>query len=190
MNLPNLLTFFRILLIPVLVIIYCLPVSWAHPVAALIFFVAAFTDWLDGYLARNLHQGTRFGAFLDPVADKLIVAVVLVLIVGEIGGLYLSIPALIIVAREIVISGLREWMAEIGKRANVAVTNIAKIKTATQMLALIFLLWFQPTGTTFMLTIKILGVTCLYVAALLTLWSMIIYLKAAWTDLTLSVNKE
>jgi CDP-diacylglycerol--glycerol-3-phosphate 3-phosphatidyltransferase len=186
MNIPNILTLIRILLIPVLVVVYYLPTTWAHVTAAVIFAIAAFTDWLDGYLARNLKQGTRFGAFLDPVADKLIVAVVLVLIVGEMGLVYLSIPAAVIVGREIVISGLREWMAEIGQRARVAVSSIAKIKTVTQMLALIVLLLHQPDSHWW---ITALGVTLLYVAAALTLWSMLIYLKAAWRDLTLSTDE-
>jgi CDP-diacylglycerol--glycerol-3-phosphate 3-phosphatidyltransferase len=191
MNLPNLLTLFRIILIPILVVAYCLPVTWAHPAAALIFFIAGFTDWLDGYLARNLKQHTRFGAFLDPVADKLIVAVVLILVVGEVGGLYLAIPAAIIVGREIIISGLREWMAEIGKRANVAVSQIGKIKTVAQMLALLFLLLYQPNTTSlFSMTIKTVAFVSLYLASALTLWSMYLYLKAAWSDLTLSVNNE
>jgi CDP-diacylglycerol--glycerol-3-phosphate 3-phosphatidyltransferase len=190
MTIPNLLTILRIFLIPILVIVYCLPVSWAHPIAALIFFIAGFTDWLDGYLARNLKQKTRFGAFLDPVADKLIVAVVLVLIVGKLGGLYLAIPAAVIIGREIVISGLREWMAEIGKRANVAVSYIGKIKTVAQMLALLLLLIYEPNSGALLLTIKVIGLLSLYVAAILTLWSMFIYLKAAWSDLTKSVNKE
>ncbi len=186
MNIPNLLTMFRILLIPVLVVVYCLPTTWAHMTAALIFAVAGFTDWLDGYLARNLQQGTRFGAFLDPVADKLIVAVVLVLIVGEMGLIYLSIPAAVIVGREIVISGLREWMAEIGQRARVAVSGFAKLKTTAQMLALFVLLLYQPGSSWW---IKAVGTSLLYIAAALTLWSMLIYLKAAWRDLTLSADK-
>lgn len=186
MNIPNILTLIRILLIPVLVVFYCLPTTWAHGVAALIFAVAALTDWLDGYLARNLHQGTRFGAFLDPVADKLVVAVVLVLVVGEIGFIYVSIPAAVIVGREIVISGLREWMAKIGQHARVAVSGIAKIKTVAQMLALFILLLYQPDSYWW---IKVVGTVLLYIAAALTLWSMLIYLKAAWRDLTLSTDK-
>jgi CDP-diacylglycerol--glycerol-3-phosphate 3-phosphatidyltransferase len=190
MNLPNLLTLFRIALIPILVIIYCLPVSWAHPIAALIFLIAGLTDWLDGYLARNLKQHTQFGAFLDPVADKLIVAVVLVLVVGKLGGLYLAIPAAIIIGREIAISGLREWMAEIGKRTHVAVSQMGKIKTLTQMLALLLLLLYEPNPGALFMGIKVLGLISLYIAAALTLWSMFVYIKAAWSDLTLSVNKE
>jgi CDP-diacylglycerol--glycerol-3-phosphate 3-phosphatidyltransferase len=186
MNIPNLLTLLRILLIPILVVVYYLPMSTAHFVAALLFALAALTDWLDGYLARNLQQGTRFGAFLDPVADKLIVAVVLVLIVGEVNAWYLTLPAAVIVGREIVISGLREWMAEIGKRASVAVTWIAKLKTVVQMLALILLVLYVPGSSEWA---KWLGAVLLYTAAGLTLWSMVLYLKAAWPDLTLSVNK-
>jgi CDP-diacylglycerol--glycerol-3-phosphate 3-phosphatidyltransferase len=180
MNIPNWLTVVRIITIPVLVVIYYLPFPWAHFAAALLFVFAALTDWLDGYLARHLHQGTRFGAFLDPVADKLIVAVALVLIVAEIGSAYIAIPAAIIVGREIVISGLREWMAEIGKRTSVAVSRMAKIKTVVQMLSLIFLLWYTPQS---FILIKIVGVILLYIAAVLTLWSMIMYLRTAWPDL-------
>jgi CDP-diacylglycerol---glycerol-3-phosphate 3-phosphatidyltransferase len=180
MNIPNWLTVVRIIAIPVLVVIYYLPFPWAHFAAALLFVFAALTDWLDGYLARHLHQGTRFGAFLDPVADKLIVAVALVLIVAEIGSAYIAIPAAIIVGREIVISGLREWMAEIGKRTSVAVSRMAKIKTVVQMLSLIFLLWYTPQS---FILIKIVGVILLYIAAALTLWSMIMYLRTAWPDL-------
>jgi CDP-diacylglycerol--glycerol-3-phosphate 3-phosphatidyltransferase len=176
----------RILLIPVLVVVYCLPIPGSHVVAAVIFAVAGLTDWLDGYLARYLKQGTRFGAFLDPVADKLIVVVALVLVVGEMGWVAVLIPALIIVSREIVISGLREWMAEIGQRAQVAVGGIAKIKTGAQMLALFVLLLYQPGSPPW---IKFSGTVLLYIAAILTIWSMLIYLKAAWRDLTLSMDK-
>ncbi len=187
MTIPNLLTFSRILLIPIFVVFFYLPVSWGHVGAAILFTVAAITDWLDGYLARNLKQGTRFGSFLDPVADKLAVAVALVLIVGEMGSAYVAIPAAIIVGREIVISGLREWMAEIGKRTSVSVNSMGKIKTVVQMVSLIILLLYKPSG---LMLVKVLGLVLLYVAVLLTLWSMIMYLKAAWTDLTLSTNKE
>lgn len=187
MTIPNLLTVLRLLLVPIIVIVYYLPVEWAHLVAALIFALAALTDWLDGYLARNLKQMTKFGAFLDPVADKLMVAVVLVLIVGELRLPFLAIPAAIIVGREIVVSALREWMAEIGKRTSIAVGMIAKIKTMVQMAALIILLLYRPSSG---LVLQVLGSVLLYVAAALTLWSMIIYLKIAWPDLTLSTEKE
>jgi CDP-diacylglycerol--glycerol-3-phosphate 3-phosphatidyltransferase len=176
MNIPNLLTFLRILLIPVFVITFYLPFKSNHIVTALIFAVAAFTDWLDGYLARTLHQTSKLGAFLDPVADKLMVAVALVLVVGEKNLPYLAIPAAIIVSREIVVSALREWMAEIGSRASVAVSFLGKIKTSFQMFALILLLLYKPGGFVW---VGVSGYVLLYFAAILTLWSMILYLKAA-----------
>lgn len=182
MNIPTFLTFFRLSAIPIFGVVYFLPFPWANPTAAIIFLIAAITDWLDGYLARNLSQVTDFGAFLDPVADKLLVAVALVFVVGEHYVPYLSIPAAIIVGREIAISALREWMAEIGKRTSVAVNFIAKIKTVIQMIALILLLWYSPGRHT---SILWAGVVLLYLAALLTLWTMTVYLKAAWPDLTL-----
>ncbi|MFT3742396.1 MAG: CDP-diacylglycerol--glycerol-3-phosphate 3-phosphatidyltransferase [Gammaproteobacteria bacterium] len=187
MSIPNILTILRILLLPVFVGVFYLPTETSRFFAALVFTIIAITDWLDGYLARNLQQGTEFGSFLDPVADKLAVAVALVLVVGQMGVAYVAVPAAIIVGREIVISALREWMAEIGKRTSVAVSWIGKIKTIVQMLALIALILYKPGG---FVTIKILGLVFLYVAVFLTLWSMILYLKAAWPDLTLSFNKE
>jgi CDP-diacylglycerol--glycerol-3-phosphate 3-phosphatidyltransferase len=171
----------------VVVVLYYLPVSWAHVSAAILFTLAAITDWLDGYLARNLKQTTAFGAFLDPVADKLMVAVALVLVVGELRLPFLAIPAAIIVGREIVVSALREWMAEIGKRTSLAVNMVAKIKTTVQMSALILLLLYRPGDS---LILQYLGSFLLYIAAILTLWSMIMYLKIAWPDLTLSSEKE
>ncbi len=177
MSLPNLLTLSRILLIPVFVVVYYLPGQNAHVTAAFLFALGGFTDWLDGYLARRMNQSTPFGAFLDPVADKLMVATALVIIVEEYSVIYVTLPAMVIIGREIVISALREWMAEMGKRASVAVSYIGKIKTAAQMWAIILLLagaawdWVSVTG----------GVL-LYGAAMLTLWSMILYLKAAWPE--------
>lgn len=187
LNIPNILTLLRIVLIPVFVVFYYLPVPWGHWLAVGIFVVAAITDWLDGYLARNLKQGTKFGSFLDPVADKLMVAVSLVLVVGQMGSAYVAVPAAIIVGREIVISGLREWMAEIGKRTSVAVSQISKFKTVVQMVALVLLLLYKPSSP---LVLKWSGLILLYVAVILTLWSMFMYLRAAWSDLTLSSNKE
>jgi CDP-diacylglycerol---glycerol-3-phosphate 3-phosphatidyltransferase len=187
MNVPNLLTIIRLLLVPIIVVFYYLPTELAHILAAVVFLLAAITDWLDGYLARNLKQMTRFGAFLDPVADKLVVAIALVLVVGELRLPFLAIPAAIIVGREIVVSALREWMAEMGKRASVAVGMVAKIKTIVQMAALILLLVYRPGGN---IMFEVLGSVLLYVAAFLTLWSMIMYLKIAWPDLTLSPEKE
>ena len=184
LNLPNLLTMLRIVLIPVFVVIFYLPVSWSHYAVAFIFAFAAWTDWLDGYLARRLGLTSNFGAFLDPVADKLMVGVALVLIVDEnptpFAGLFLALPSAVIIGREIVISALREWMAELGERAQVAVSVIGKIKTASQMLALVLLLYREPIGD--FPTVET-GFVFLYVAAILTLWSMVIYLRAAWPAL-------
>lgn len=170
----------RIVLIPILVGIYYLPFSWAHFAAALIFALASFTDWLDGYLARKLKQMSPFGAFLDPVADKLLVATSLLLLVGTKDVNYITMPAIIIVGREIVISALREWMAEIGSRASVTVGYIGKVKTAMQMCALVLLLAFPKADTGW----GELGFVLLYLAAILTIWSMVIYLSIAWPQLT------
>src|SRR5665213_2835380 len=151
LTLPNILTLIRILVLPIFVVVFYLPNSWGHSVAALIFTLACITDWLDGYIARYLQQTTKFGAFLDPVADKLMVSIALVMIVAEaqfkfvtansivvaIPAFMITIPAAIIVSRELVVSALREWMAEIGKRTSVVVSRVGKIKTAVQMLALI-----------------------------------------------------
>lgn len=191
LNLPNILTFLRILVIPFLALIFYSPYSWAHVVAAILFTLACITDWLDGYLARSLKQATKLGAFLDPVADKVMVSIVLVLIVGEpqfqfinlSSSVYampvavITLPAAVIVSREIIVSALREWMAEIGKRTSVAVSHLGKVKTMIQMLALIVLLYCDANTPVF---IVLTGYVLLYIAAVLTLWSMILYLKAAW----------
>lgn len=181
------LTLARMALIPTIVLAYYLPFKYGHLIAAIIFIVAAITDFVDGYLARSWNQTTKLGAFLDPVADKLVIVVALVLVVGQFGKAYLTVPAAVIVGREIVISALREWMAEIGKRTSVAVGFIGKIKTAVQMLALILLIMCKRRSPDWLVYP---GVTLLYIAAVLTLWSMFMYLKAAWPDLTLSSKKE
>lgn len=178
MNLPNLLTLSRIFMIPLMVISYYWFGKHAHLIAAMIFAVASITDWFDGYLARRLNQTSALGAFLDPVADKLIVAVALVLLVEHFDSLWLTIPASIMIGREIVISALREWMAELGKRAHVAVGQIGKYKTAFQMISIIVLL--ASNLHPWLIT---LGFISLYIAVLLTIWSMVIYLKAAWPEL-------
>lgn len=178
MNLPNILTLSRIIMIPVFVVIFYLPVGWSYLVSAAIFALAAATDWLDGYLARKLDQSTPFGAFLDPVADKLMVAVALAVLIEEHSAILLTIPATVIIGREIVISALREWMAEIGSRASVAVSYIGKIKTTAQMAAIVGLLAFPPGALW-----ANVGLALLYIAAILTLWSMGLYLQAAWGDL-------
>ena len=178
MNLPNILTLSRIVMIPVFVVVFYLPVEWRYLVSAAIFALAAATDWLDGYLARKLDQSTPFGAFLDPVADKLMVAVALTVLIQEHHSLFMTLPAVVIIGREIVISALREWMAEIGSRASVAVSYIGKIKTTAQMVSIIMLLAVAP-GT----PVAYAGLALLYIAAGLTLWSMVLYLKAAWPEL-------
>lgn len=180
-NVPNILTLLRIGLIPILVVTFYLPLAWSHAVAAAVFALAGITDWLDGYLARQLGQMSAFGAFLDPVADKLMVAVALVMIVGEHPGMWLAIPAAVIIGREIAISALREWMAEVGSRARVAVSYIGKVKTTAQITALLLLLYGQSVGP---FPTMMVGTVLLYVAALLTLWSGFSYLRAAWPLLT------
>ena len=180
MNIPLMLTLLRIFAIPIIFIFYFLPFSWAHPVAAILLALAAFTDWLDGYLARSLSQTTQLGAFLDPVADKLLVAASLVMVLSAHLFPYLSVAAAIIIGREIAISALREWMSTLGKRVSVKVTVMAKYKTAIQMIALVMLVWYHP-GSYFWLTWA--APILLYFAAILTIWSMLIYLKAAWSDL-------
>jgi CDP-diacylglycerol--glycerol-3-phosphate 3-phosphatidyltransferase len=176
-NIPNALTGLRIVLIPVLVLLFYLPQQWSWLASAAVFTLAAVTDWLDGYLARRLNQSTPFGAFLDPVADKLMVAVALVLLAEAFAIWWFTLPACVIIGREIVISALREWMAELGKRTSVAVSYIGKIKTTFQMIAITGFLLISPAGHPVLLGICI---ALLYAAAVLTLWSMVIYLKAAW----------
>ena len=178
MNLPNILTLSRIVMIPLMVVSFYWFGAQGKVVAAGLFAVAAVTDWFDGYLARKLNQTTPLGAFLDPVADKLIVAVAPVLLVEHFSTIWLTLPAAIIVGREIVISALREWMAELGKRANIAVSYIGKVKTAAQMGSITVLMG----GEDFPWIVD-LGYIALYVAAVLTIWSMTVYLKAAWPDL-------
>ena len=176
-GIANILTFIRILITPLLVgVYYFLPEQWGMPVAALLFGLASLTDWLDGYLARKLNQVSKLGAFLDPIADKLIIVTVLVVIVDRHGQLSILVSALIIIAREFVVSGLREWMSELGRRDSVAVSMLGKLKTASQMLALFFLLYYYPV-----LGIPVfdIGVWLLYLAVVLTLWSMMIYIGRA-----------
>jgi len=180
LNAPNILTLLRILLIPVFVLLFYVPAPWAGEACALVFLVAAVTDWFDGYLARRLGQTSRFGAFLDPVADKLMVAAALVLLVEADPRWPLSVAAVIIIGREITISALREWMAELGSRTKVAVSMVGKFKTAAQMAAIVLLLYRSPV---FGIDVYTVGLVLLYVAAVLTLWSMLVYLHAAWPSL-------
>ncbi|WP_040262959.1 CDP-diacylglycerol--glycerol-3-phosphate 3-phosphatidyltransferase [Pseudomonas massiliensis] len=185
MNIPNILTVLRVALIPIFILLFYLPYHWSYLAASSVFAVAAATDWLDGYLARRLEQSTPFGAFLDPVADKLMVAVALVLLVEAHANLWLTLPAAVIIGREIVVSALREWMAELGARAQVAVSSLGKWKTAAQMVALIILLG-NPPQLTF---IVLVGYALLLIAAALTLWSMVNYLRAALPHLSTDVKK-
>ena len=178
LNLPNLLTLLRILLIPVLVVVFYLPFQHHLLVAALVFAVASVTDWIDGYLARRMGQVTPFGTFLDPVADKLTVVTALVLLVERHDTILFTLAACVIIGREIVVSALREWMAELGARTSVAVSVVGKVKTAFQMVSIIALLAIDPARDESWLLA--LGYLLLYTAAVLTLWSMLIYLKAAW----------
>ncbi|MCG9053426.1 CDP-diacylglycerol--glycerol-3-phosphate 3-phosphatidyltransferase [Laribacter hongkongensis] len=183
-NLPILLTWLRVALIPVFVALFYLPADWITPVAvnvwsAVIFAVAAVTDWFDGFLARRWRQTSAFGAFLDPVADKLIVAAALILLVHL--DRTSSLLAMIIIGREITISALREWMAEMGQRKSVAVAYIGKLKTTAQMLAILLLLYHEPVIP--YVSTDLLGNVLMVVAAVLTLWSMVYYLKMAGSEL-------
>lgn len=178
-NVPNLLTLLRIILIPVFVLFYYLPNTWGYLITTGIFLFAGLTDWLDGYLARRLHQESRFGAFLDPVADKLIVVVALVLLVQSYSTAWLTMPAIIIISREIVISALRELMAHYGSSKKVAVAYIGKVKTFLQILAIVVLL-SQPRVFDFDNYITVVGFAFLYTSTILTLWSMSVYLHASW----------
>jgi cardiolipin synthase (CMP-forming) len=192
-NVPNILTVLRIALIPVFVGIFYLPKwafdsmgfpsHWANTMATTIFAIAAFTDWLDGYWARRFNQSSNFGAFLDPVADKLMVAAALIVLVEfeRIG----AVIALIIIGREIAISALREWMAGTGERNSVAVAQMGKIKTAAQMLAILLLLYYDKIGN---FNTKLFGQVLIVFAAFLTLLSMAYYLKAAWPTIKKSIN--
>ncbi|OUU02495.1 MAG: CDP-diacylglycerol--glycerol-3-phosphate 3-phosphatidyltransferase [Flammeovirgaceae bacterium TMED32] len=184
-TIPNILTSLRILLIPVMVVVAYLPIDSRYLMAAAVFTVASITDWLDGYLARRWGEATPFGAFLDPVADKLIVAVALVLLVEVHASAILVIPALVIVAREIAVSALREWMSIYSDRRSVAVNMLGKLKTSVQMVAIIVLLANGPDLDN--LFVK-LGYVLLYIAAGLTLWSMYVYLRVAWPDLSRGMN--
>ena len=180
-TLPNILTFIRVLLIPVFVGLFYWPTPRSNMLAAFVFILAALTDLLDGYLARRLKQTTKFGAFLDPVADKIMACTALVLIVEYYSvksslffqgvNLLVSIPAIVIISREIVVSALREWMAEIGKRSQVAVNWVGKWKTTIQMVAIAGLIWRHNEPMIYG------SLALLSVATVLTIWSMVMYLR-------------
>ena len=190
LNTPNLLTLFRMALIPVVVVLYFMPIAGVYVTA--VFLLAGFTDWLDGYLARRLEQTSQFGEFLDPVADKLVVAAVLVLLVsdGDVLARVVSqklfiVAVVVIIGREIAVSALREWVAQSGARAGVAVSTLGKVKTTVQIIAIALLLYSQdlvgfPT--------LLVGELMLYVASALTIWSMVGYLKSAWPAISSGVR--
>lgn len=186
LTIPTWLTLLRIVLIPVLVLVFYLPYKWANFATAGVFALASLTDWLDGWIARRYHQYSAFGAFLDPVADKLMVTVALFLIVQGHPTAWMALWAAVIVGREIAVSALREWMAELGQRARVGVAGIGKIKTIAQMLALLCLLYAVSPATQpqpdlpLRVPIFHIGDWLLAGAALLTLWSGLLYLRAAW----------
>lgn len=183
LNLPTWLTLLRVLAIPVLVVVLCFGDRQTYSpdwLAASIFAAAAITDWFDGYLARRLNQTSPFGAFLDPVADKLMVSSALVMLVFLDNRWLVALPAVVIIGREITISALREWMAELGQRTHVAVSSIGKYKTVMQLIAIGLMLL---KGKLYIFSIYQIGLTCLWIAAVLTVWSMVVYLKAAWPTL-------
>ncbi len=178
-NIPNLITWFRIILIPVFLGVFYVPdamtsLHYKHVITTSVFWLASVSDWLDGYLARKLNQSSAFGAFLDPVADKLMVAAALIMLVSldEVN----AVIAFIIIGREIAISALREWMAQLGTSKSVAVSLLGKLKTTFQMLAILFLLYQEPWIG---LPSPLVGTILIYLAALLTLWSMVYYMMLA-----------
>jgi CDP-diacylglycerol--glycerol-3-phosphate 3-phosphatidyltransferase/cardiolipin synthase len=180
-NLPNTLTWLRILMIPAIFVLFNLPYWWKDPAACAAFALAGITDSLDGYFARKWGLTSRLGAFLDPVADKLIVATALVLIVsGDPKSWFLVVVAIVIIGREIAVSALREWMAEIGARGRIKVSIWGKIKTIMQIVGLSFLLYRRDL---FGIPVYQLGLVLTGIAAVLTLWSMFLYLRLAWPEL-------
>jgi len=185
LTIPNMITMFRIVIIPVFVLAFIMPDYHYKPLVLVsLFFLAGFSDWVDGFLARKLKQSSAFGAFLDPVADKLMVTTAMILLVMSPPGierpsLLIVFPAIVIIGREIAISALREWMAKVGAQTKVKVSFIGKVKTASQLLAIGFLLYDQPIGT---FDPTLVGYILLYIATVLTLWSMVVYLRASWSS--------
>ncbi len=184
LNLANLLTLFRIAAIPAIVVCFYSTLPNARPIAAILFGVAAVTDFADGWVARKFAQTSSFGEFLDPVADKLMVAIVLVMLVQSDPDWYVDIIAMIIIGREITVSALREWMATIGERANVRVSVAGKIKTTLQMFGIAFMVFHNSLLG---IDIYVVGFVLLVAAAGMTLWSMMIYLRAAWPFIAIDV---
>ena len=177
LTLPTILTLGRVAVIPIVLTLFFVHWDQARHCAALLFIAAAITDWLDGYLARRMNLTSAFGAFLDPVADKLLVAVSLVMLLQEDNTNVMAVLAAIIIGREITISALREWLAELGQRSKAAVSWVGKFKTGFQMTSISLLLWKSSLGP---LPIYRIGFWLLVAASVLTLWSMVAYMKAAW----------
>ncbi len=180
MNLPNVLSLLRLAAVPLMVVAYLLPLEWSGILAAVVFGLASLTDLLDGYLARRLGQETILGAFLDPVADKVLTATALVMLIGVHGNLWITLPGVVIIGREILVSALREWMAEMNRRGIVRVNTLGKLKTLMQMLAIGVLLVADPAPEH---PLTLLGYALLVVSAVFTLWSMLQYLRVAWPTL-------
>ncbi|MGL5741665.1 MAG: CDP-diacylglycerol--glycerol-3-phosphate 3-phosphatidyltransferase [Legionella sp.] len=186
-TIPNYITLGRIVIIPVFILLYYLPYPTAHVFAAALFATACVSDWMDGYLARKMNSHSAFGSFLDPVADKLLVSIALILLLGTKENQLIVFPAIVIIARAIVVSALREWMSELGNRTNMAVKFVGKVKTFLQMIAITWLLISSdPENVWWVWTCVVL----LYIAALMTLWSMLVYLNIVWPDLTQEVNDK
>jgi len=182
LNIPTILTWFRIAAIPLIALVYYLPPSkWMHPLACVVFTIAGLTDWLDGYLARRMNLMSKFGAFLDPVADKLMVTTTLIIIVQSDPRIIIALVAAIIIGREFTISALREWMAELGARSIVAVSGFGKLKTILQMVGLGMILWTYPF---YGIPIYEIGMALLFISAGLTMYSMFVYIRAAWPALS------
>ncbi|MFQ3288256.1 MAG: CDP-diacylglycerol--glycerol-3-phosphate 3-phosphatidyltransferase [Alteromonadaceae bacterium] len=188
-TIPNQITVFRIILIPIFIIVFYLPVSWNHFGAFVVFWLASVSDALDGYLARKLNQTSAFGAFIDPVADKLMVVTALIVIVQDYQTWWISIPAMIMIAREIFISALREFMSSIGKRNEIAVSEMGKYKTFAQMLSLQGLIWRPDYDIPLILfdfphqILMGIAYSMFFVATILTIWSMVSYFIVAWPEL-------
>ena len=187
LNLANILTLLRIAAIPVVVVCFYSPMEYARPLAAILFGLAAVTDMIDGWVARKYGQMSRFGEFLDPVADKLMVAIVLVMLVQAQSSWFEDVIAMIIIGREITISALREWMATIGERANVKVDITGKIKTTLQMFGIAFMVYRNDL---FGIPIYTIGFVLLVLAAVMTIWSMVVYLRAAWPFIMADTEAE
>ena len=177
MTFSNYLTVVRILMVPLMVLVFYAPFGWSHAVSVLVFAAAAATDWLDGYMARRLSETTKLGAFLDPVADKLLVVVTLVMLVGRFDAA-IVLPALVIISREIIVSALRERMAQLGASGEVTVSALGKVKMGFQVAAIVVLLYAAPDDL-----LRFLGYLLMYTAMALTLWSMLVYMRDAWPAL-------